>query len=117
MVDLHPSCNRQIQMKICLGDRGTCKRFYLYPLAALTARSLDEIESVENVSRDRPRAGWTHVVISRGLETNHYRCPLLLSSLAGGREFAPGSYVLPETPREKEGSKPLESGLGLSVSL
>jgi len=31
----------------------------------------------EHVSRDRPRAGWKRVVISRGLETDHYTCEKL----------------------------------------
>jgi len=41
----------------------------------------------------------------------------LLSSLEGGRELAPGSYMSPGAPREKEGSRSLECGLGVSVSL
>ena len=68
-----------------------------------------------HVSRDCPRAGWTRVVISKGLKTDHYRRPLL-SSLAGGRELAPGSNVLLGTPREKEGSRPLDPGLGSCVA-
>ena len=43
--------------------------------------------------------------------------PPLLPSLAGGRKLASVSYVLPGIPREKEGSRPLEPGLGLYVSL
>ena len=45
-----------------------------------------------------------------GSKIDHYRCPLL-PSLAGGREPAPGSYVLPGTLRA------LEPGLGLPVLL
>ena len=73
------SCNRRIQMKIWVGDRGTCNHLYLYPLEAWTARSLDEIMTLlrrfsgnDHVSRDRPGVGWTRVVISRRSKTDHY---------------------------------------------
>ena len=43
--------------------------------------------------------------------------PPLLPSLAGGREHALRNYLSLETPRENEGSEPLEPELRLLVSL
>ena len=43
--------------------------------------------------------------------------PSLLLSMAESRELALESYVLSGTPREKEGSRTLEPGLRLSMSL
>ena len=57
-----------------------------------------------------------HMSWSRGVKNWPLQSPLL-PSLAGGREPAPGSYVLPGTLREKERSRPLEPGLGLPVLL
>ena len=45
MVDLLLSCNRQIQTKIWLGERGTLT-LSLYLLAAWTTRSLDEVRTL-----------------------------------------------------------------------
>ena len=75
MIDLLPSCDRRVQIKIWLGDRGICNWLYIYPLAAWTARSLEEVglffrcSGYGHKSRDCPRAGWTRVMISKWSET------------------------------------------------
>ena len=46
VVDLLPSNNRRIRMKIWLENRGTCNWFYLYLLTAWTALSLNEIRTL-----------------------------------------------------------------------
>ena len=71
----------------------------------------------DHVSRGCPRAGWTRVVISRGSETDHYRCPLCFPLFGRSQEHTFGSYVSSETLREKEENGPLEPELELFVSL
>ena len=69
-----------------------------------------------HVSRIRPEIGWTHVVISRGQKLTTIDAPstFLFGMRSGTR---PRELSTPRTLRVKEGSRLLELGLGLPVSL
>ena len=111
VVDLLPSCNYWIQMKIWLGDRGTCNWLYLNTLADWTAWSLDEIRLFfwnfgnDHVSHYHPRATWTRVIIFSRLETDYYRwrlCFPLFSRRSGTR---PRELCAPEDSKRKGGEQ------------
>jgi len=51
---------------------------------------------------------WTHVMISRWSETEHYRCPLCFPLAGGGQGLSLGSYGLSGTLRDREGSISIE---------
>jgi len=50
-------------------------------------------------------AGWTLDVISRGSETDHYRCPLCFFLFGGDQELSLGDYRFPVTLIEEGSSR------------
>jgi len=121
MVDLLPSCSRRIQTKIWLGDRSTCNRLYLYPLATWIARNLDEIRTLLQIFWARTcvtwsRAGWTCVVISRGSETDHYKCLLCFPLWQEVGNSPPGVMCSRELREKRREVDPLSLDPGVCIT-
>ena len=109
VVDLSPSCNCRVQMEIWLGDKNSHDWFCLLLLTIWIARGLNRMGTPGQRFWKWPHdarlfgAEWTHDVISRGSETDHYTnlcqhtysllsvrkiCPLLRSSNFSSRNIA-----------------------------